>query len=365
MRYRILASLGLALVAAPALADAQQPPPDTTRSGVVRAEARGEVMLDANRGLTRAQVRQLQESLQRAGCNPGTPDGVFGPRTRQALACVRRQRGIESANTNDVLRSLDLGFTLSDSVAGAGEVVASAEGGAPNYGDPTFVRDTGVMMINTDTMPAGLLENSSVFVPSVTRSRGLYLRETSLDRRSRDVLVPVDSTRRPPPPPSAATPTRRDSAAVMRADTVPAARRDSTPVIRRDSIPALRRDTTPAVRRDSVPATRRDSTPTPAVRRDTVPTTRLDSTVRQADSLLRRADSLLTTPRDTTMRRADTTRTTLPDSTIRRMRDELLLTLPPRPDSARDTTRPDTTRARPDSTKTPPDTTRRRIPPPR
>ena len=327
MRHRILASLGLALIAAPAAAEAQQTPPDSTRGGVVRAEAGGEVMLDANRGLTRAQVRQLQEALQRAGCNPGTPDGVLGPRTRQALACARRQRGIESANTNDVLRALDLGFTLSDSVA-AGEVVASA-GGAPNYGDPTFVRDTGVIRINTDTMPAGLLESSSVFVPSVTRSRGLYLRETSLDRRSTDVLVPVDSTRRPPAPPSANTPVRRDS----------------TPVIRRDSVPAAQRDTA---------------------------VTRIERTIERADSLLRRVDTARTTrsdslrPRgDTTVRRADTTRTALPDSTIRRMRDELLLTLPPRPDSARDTTRADSTRARPDSTRTPPDTTRRRIPPTR
>lgn len=325
MRHRILASLGLALFAAPAAADAQQTPPDTTRSGVVRAEARGEVMLDANRGLTRAQVRQLQEALQRAGCNPGTPDGVLGPRTRQALACARRQRGIESANTNDVLRALDLGFTLSDSVA-AGEVVAAA-GGTPNYGDPTFVRDSGLIRINADTMPAGLLEGSSVFVPSVTRSRGLYLRETSLDRRSTDVLVPVDSTRRPPPPPppTADTPTRRDS----------------TPVIRRDSVPAVRRDSA---------------------------VTRMERTVERADSLLRRVDTARTTradtlrPRvDTTVRRADTTRTALPDSTIRRMRDELLLTLPPRAD----TTRPDSTRARPDTTRTPPDTTRRRIPPAR
>ena len=328
MRYRILASLGLALVSAPALADAQQTgqrgqqPPDSTRAGQVRSEARGDVALEANRGLSRTQVRQLQESLRSAGCNPGTPDGVFGPRTRQALACVRRQRGIESTNANDVLRALNLGFTLNDSVAVAGEMAMSGERRTPVYSDPTFVRDTGVITIDADTMPAGLLESNAVFVPSVTRSRGLYLRETSLDRRSTDVLVPRDTTG--------------------------AAGRDSAAAVRRPPVPAVRRDTTPTVRRDTLPAARRDSTP--AVRRDTAATTRADST------RLLRADSLA---RDRARR--DSARTALPDTTLRRMRDEILFSLPPRAD----TLRADSTRTRPDSTRVPPDTTRRRIPPPR
>ena len=322
MRYRILASLGLALVTAPALAEAQQTGqrgqqrPDSTRAGVVRAEASGEVALEANRGLSRDQVRQLQESLRAAGCNPGTPDGVFGPRTRQALACVRRQRGIESTNANEVLRALNLGFTVNDSVAVAGDVAAGGVRPEPRYSDPTFVRDTGLMTINADTMPAGLLESSAVFVPSITRSRGLYLRETSLDRRSTDVMVPRDTT-------GAA---RRDSAAAVRRPPVPAVRRDTTPAIVRDTMPSMRRDTTPVTRRDSTVTTRTDSM-----------------------RLLRPNAA------------RDSARAPLADSTLRRMRDEILFSLPPRVD----TLRADSTRTRPDSTRTPSDTTRRRIPPPR
>ena len=354
MRYRILASLGLALLAAPVVADGQQPPPDTTRAGVIRAQAGGEVALTANRGLTRAQVRQLQESLRAAGCNPGTPDGIFGPRTRQALACVRRQRGIESTNANDVLRALDLSFTLTDSVAVAGDVAMTGERGQPRYSDPTFVRDTGVMRINTDTMPAGMMESSAVFVPSVTRSRGLYLRETSLERRSTEVLVPRDTTGAAAR--DSAERMRRDSAAVTRRVTPPPARRDTTPAIRGDTVPA-RRELTPSARREAVPAMRRDTSA--RVRADTLPPTRAD-TARPM-----RTDT-------TRLLRVDTTRTPLPDSTLRRMRDEILFSLPPRADSARDTlrrdstrTRADSVRPRPDSTRTPPDTTRRRPPPPR
>lgn len=308
MKYTLLASLGLALVAAPAIAEAQQ---DTTR---VRAEAGGEVERGvANRGLTQAQVRQLQQALRDAGCNPGAVDGQLGPATRQAMACARRQRGIEAGNANDLLRALNLGFTLDDSVSmeQTRNVAAAGEGTTPRYSDPTFVHDPGVMHISTDTMPAGLLENSDVFVRS---SGSPYLREVLMERRTTPRVVPP-----------------RDSAPAARMQPAMPTMRDS--MMRTDSMPRMRMDSISRMQMDSVQRMQLDRMQVPG-------------------------DSLR-------LMRSDSIRTAVPDSTLRRMRDEILLELPPTIRTTRDSTqRADTTRRTPpDTTRTPPDTTRRPPPP--
>lgn len=329
MRIPLLASLGLALALTPAAGDAQQPPdttrrqrPDTTRAGVVTQEAAGEVSLAANRGLTADQVRQLQDSLRAIGCDPGRADGALGPQTRQALACARRTRGVTSMNLNDILRSLGLDFTARDSMAvgmAAQTGVAQPGAGGYAYGDPTFVRDTGVMRLNLDTMPANALGPGGVFVSTGTIARtggGVWLRETSQQRRDPSAQgAPDTAVYRLVPRPAA--------------DTLPRPVRDT---LRRMPPPPLRTDTARTLRTDTVPLLRPD-------------------TVRMRT--------------DTTQRlRPDTANRPVADSTIRRMRDELLLTLPP--GARRDSTQPpDTTRRAPPDTTTPPDTTRRRPPPPR
>ena len=44
---------------------------------------------------SRETIRQAQAELNRLGCQLGTPDGVIGPMTRQALADFSRAAGIE------------------------------------------------------------------------------------------------------------------------------------------------------------------------------------------------------------------------------------------------------------------------------
>ena len=351
MRTSILATLALALALAPVAGDAQQrgqrgQPPDTTRqrqdtTRAVIQEAAGEVSRGATRGLTTDQVRQLQDSLRSIGCNPGAADGTFGPQTRQALACARRIRGVASMNLNDLLRSLGVGFTALDSLATGNAARTAMDEPQYRYGDPTFVRDTGVMIVNLDTMPANAVGPEGVFVSSGTIARvggGVWLRETSQERRD---------------PSAQGTP----DTAVYRLAPRPTA--DTLPMPVREPLPP-RPDTTPTMTRDSAPPARVDTAPPPA-RTDTARTpARRDTT---------RTD---TTCADTTRTRLrpDTAGRPLADSTLRRMRDELLLTPPPslreiRTDSAgRDTTqRADTTRRTPPDT-TRPDTTRRRRPPP-
>jgi hypothetical protein len=66
-------------------------------------------------GLTQNQVKQLQQALRDAGCDPGAVDGIVGNQTRVAIVCVHRGKGLTTNNLNDVLRALNLGFTATDS----------------------------------------------------------------------------------------------------------------------------------------------------------------------------------------------------------------------------------------------------------
>ena len=113
--------LGLGLIAltiAPALLAAQTDSSrmhvDTTRARHVRTSA-GSIGR-RNYGLTADQTKQLQTALGQANCNPGPVDGIFGPRTRQAMNCARQKNNITGNNPNDVFRSLNLSFTTSDSL---------------------------------------------------------------------------------------------------------------------------------------------------------------------------------------------------------------------------------------------------------
>jgi hypothetical protein len=74
-------------------------------------------------GLSHSQVRQLQTALNSAGCNAGTPDGRFGPKTEQAIQCYRQQKNL-SGNASELYSSLGLNF---GSQAGTSTVTSGGE----------------------------------------------------------------------------------------------------------------------------------------------------------------------------------------------------------------------------------------------
>lgn len=145
---RRLATFLLAAIALPALASAQANPKqypqgaqrqrgeqmqqDTTRHArrtkhgtrvhgtrVHRTRTSGgEVAMRG--GLSRSQVEQLQQALRSDGCDPGAADGIMGPRTRQAIACSRQKHNLTGNNTNELLRALNLDFTVNDSTGMGG-----------------------------------------------------------------------------------------------------------------------------------------------------------------------------------------------------------------------------------------------------
>lgn len=73
--------------------------------GSARAHRSGTAhgMRGSSMGMTRAQVRQLQQSLAEMDCYDGTVDGIVGPRTRSAIACARQQRSITGDDPNELL----------------------------------------------------------------------------------------------------------------------------------------------------------------------------------------------------------------------------------------------------------------------
>lgn len=60
--------------------------------------------------LNRAQVRELQQSLQDQGVNPGPVDGMMGPLTKQAIQLFQRQEGLAATGeiNERTLEALDI-----------------------------------------------------------------------------------------------------------------------------------------------------------------------------------------------------------------------------------------------------------------
>lgn len=104
--------LASSIAVAPATLSGQAP---RARSHRHVATASGSIATRGNMGLTGAQIVELQNALNRDGCSAGAADGVMGPRTRRALACARQKNNVTGSNVNDVLRSLNVGFTVEDS----------------------------------------------------------------------------------------------------------------------------------------------------------------------------------------------------------------------------------------------------------
>ncbi|MGI8498684.1 MAG: peptidoglycan-binding domain-containing protein, partial [Gemmatimonadaceae bacterium] len=131
MRLALLTAGVLAAIVAPppSAASAQQDTArqDSTRRGAASTGSKP-VQIDAGRlnhtmrndslphrtaskgtmgmGLTHAHLRELQQALASAGCDPGPVDGVAGPRTYAAMRCAAGKKGLAAggvgANINDL-----------------------------------------------------------------------------------------------------------------------------------------------------------------------------------------------------------------------------------------------------------------------
>ncbi len=60
--------------------------------------------------LNPATIRMIQQSLGRSGNGIGTPDGIWGDRTVNALRDFQRSRGIEPTGEPDVYTLVALGL---------------------------------------------------------------------------------------------------------------------------------------------------------------------------------------------------------------------------------------------------------------
>jgi Putative peptidoglycan binding domain/Protein of unknown function (DUF1236) len=86
--------------------------------------ARGAMNLD------RAQIREVQIELQRQGFDVGEPDGMLGPRTKEALMAFQRQRGFQASGEID-----------HDTFAALGRGRNETTGQAPRNGPPVNAPD--------------------------------------------------------------------------------------------------------------------------------------------------------------------------------------------------------------------------------
>jgi len=57
-------------------------------------------------------VKQLQKAINSNGCDAGSADGVSSAKTEQGVQCIRQQKNITSTDINDVLKALNLSFTV-------------------------------------------------------------------------------------------------------------------------------------------------------------------------------------------------------------------------------------------------------------
>jgi peptidoglycan hydrolase-like protein with peptidoglycan-binding domain len=81
------------------------------RSGPRGGMAAREASSGASVSLSREEIRQLQIVLKEKGFFEGEPDGVLGPRTRQALIAFQREQGLQATGQIDVRTVTALGIS--------------------------------------------------------------------------------------------------------------------------------------------------------------------------------------------------------------------------------------------------------------
>jgi len=209
-----------AMLLVPAFVFAQQPPPtpqdttprsatsrDTTSDTLQVQRSEGRLAKPSrkhragNMGLTSDQVIQLQQALTQNSCDPGAADGVFGPKTRQAIRCIRQKDNITTPGLNPVLAALNLGFT----VPGSGE-----SGGNPQPAQQdtsTYQqRDTTTAPPDTTTTPPDTTTRPDTTMPmprrdTTTPPDTAMHRDTSVTPDTsttyRDTSMQRDTTMRP------------------------------------------------------------------------------------------------------------------------------------------------------------------------
>ncbi|HEY9517020.1 MAG TPA: hypothetical protein VIQ74_15180 [Gemmatimonadaceae bacterium] len=121
MTWKIATTIG-ALALIPSLACAQQQSSsDTTMRGdtTMRDTSRittteeGQVDLSTpNLGMTTEQVKELQKAINDNGCDAGPVTGTVDDQTQQGIECIRHAKNIDSKDINDVVKALDLDFTV-------------------------------------------------------------------------------------------------------------------------------------------------------------------------------------------------------------------------------------------------------------
>ena len=84
-RPLIVAVLTLAVVVSVPVAVAATSRPGVSQDTVATAAAQDPAAVEASLGLDRPARRLIQQGLRNEGFEPGTPDGLFGPRTRAAI----------------------------------------------------------------------------------------------------------------------------------------------------------------------------------------------------------------------------------------------------------------------------------------
>jgi hypothetical protein len=151
-----------------------------------RSEMRGR--RGANMGLSTDQVKELQQAINDAGCHAGPVDGVIGHETREGIACVRQEKGIQGDRMNDVLSALGLGFTASPDAR-----VHTPRKGRMHRGDSTTNRGdttTTPSSYQSDTT-AGSYQADTTTTPTMDTTRSA---DSSM---ATDTTHSMDTTRSP------------------------------------------------------------------------------------------------------------------------------------------------------------------------
>ena len=192
---------------------------DTTEEqGAIYAPPRGELAA-RNMGLSSDQVKELQQAINDAGCHAGPVDGIAGPQTREGIACVREQKGIQGDDLNDVVSALGLSFTVpSNADTTMSPETADTSTSQPSYQtdttttptmdttqstDSAMVTDTTSMDTTGVTDTSSMTDTSSVMdtttVPDTTTrdTSSAYPPTTTYPTDTTTTTPPVDSTMDP------------------------------------------------------------------------------------------------------------------------------------------------------------------------
>jgi hypothetical protein len=205
-----------------------------------------------NLGLSTDQVKDLQKAINDAGCHAGPVDGMLGPETREGIACVREQKGIQGEGLNDVLSALGLSFTASPDAT-----VRSRRTGNRFHPDSSTNPESTMSRPDTSTAPS-TYQTDTTTTPTMDTTRSMDSSMVTDTTRSMDTTSTMDTT------------TSMDTSSVM----------DST---------TTRDTTTPPDTSSAYPST--TTTPTDT----TTPTNPVDTTMNPMNPM-HQTDSTLTRP---------------------------------------------------------------------